>query len=269
MRTSAIEECGVIPVYEGYNVAHNNENWDLYFVKSGKVEISLKNGIFVLSAGDMLLRREGTALLGVEISADGECLDFYAEKDVFESICENYVTGLYFKLLNDDRTAVVKLTPIEFSSLLNLCSLYKNGILNVDALKNNAAQAKSFFLRFLEKYVFLQPVSAKSTCPSVILRFIEDSHKAENYGKTLSEIVNSGEYCIDHFTRLFKKHVGVTPLQYVNSVKLTEAKKLLKGTDLPLREIASELGFESESYFHRLFSKTFGITPKKYRICVF
>ena len=47
----------------------------------------------------MLLTRDGTALLGVEISADGECLDFYAEKDVFESICENLIIQLIWLIV--------------------------------------------------------------------------------------------------------------------------------------------------------------------------
>ena len=56
-----------------------------------------------------------------------------------------------------------------------------------------------------------------------------------------------------HITREFKKHYGITPMQYINSAKIERAKLLLKDTSLNIGEIAERVGFESLPCFSRIF----------------
>ena len=57
-----------------------------------------------------------------------------------------------------------------------------------------------------------------------------------------------------HFYRIFKQHTGLTPYQYHMQVRLTRAQGLLRTTDLPIKEIARALGFESVFHFTSTFS---------------
>lgn len=66
--------------------------------------------------------------------------------------------------------------------------------------------------------------------------------------------------------RRFKKTTGVGLEAYLQNLRLSEARKLLKTGSLPISQIAQSCGFKSGSYFIRLFHKKFGITPQKYRI---
>lgn len=70
---------------------------------------------------------------------------------------------------------------------------------------------------------------------------------------------------VDHFIRLFKKEVGVTPLQYINQKKMEKAQLMLVTETVLVKDIAYLLGFNDYSYFIRLFKKIVGITPKQYR----
>lgn len=63
----------------------------------------------------------------------------------------------------------------------------------------------------------------------------------------------------------FKKQVGTSPLQYFLKLKIEKAKELLLSTTQTQKEIAIELGFESDFYFNRLFKEKSGMTPKAYR----
>lgn len=63
----------------------------------------------------------------------------------------------------------------------------------------------------------------------------------------------------------FKKQTGVSPLQYFLSLKIERAKELLLATNKTQKEIAFELGFESDFYFNRIFKKKTGISPGKFR----
>lgn len=66
-------------------------------------------------------------------------------------------------------------------------------------------------------------------------------------------------------SRLLKRAPGVSPLQYVQTVRIDLAKKLLRESDLPLTDIALELGFSSQSHFTTVFRSLTGHTPKTFR----
>jgi AraC family transcriptional regulator len=69
----------------------------------------------------------------------------------------------------------------------------------------------------------------------------------------------------DHFTRAFKKAIGLTPLDYINLKRVEKAQLLLVTTNLPMKEILIKTGFNSASYFNRIFKSTTGSTPMAYR----
>ena len=64
---------------------------------------------------------------------------------------------------------------------------------------------------------------------------------------------------------LFRKEQGQGISAYLLQRRLITAKKLLKTTDLSIKEIARKVGFNDYNYFSRVFKKTFGRSPRKYR----
>jgi AraC-like DNA-binding protein len=67
------------------------------------------------------------------------------------------------------------------------------------------------------------------------------------------------------FRRMFKNYTGLSPRQYCLQLKIIRAKELLQSTELSVKEISYELGFESIHYFSRIFKKKTGINPTKFR----
>ncbi|MFR9239836.1 MAG: response regulator [Clostridium baratii] len=94
------------------------------------------------------------------------------------------------------------------------------------------------------------------------LEYIED-HVEENIN--LDSIANICNLSSCYFSKLFKKEVGVNFKTYINNKKLNKAKEMLKNTDIPILNIALDLGFDDCGYFIRVFKKSEGVTPKKYR----
>ena len=68
-----------------------------------------------------------------------------------------------------------------------------------------------------------------------------------------------------HFRRLFEQFFQVPPGAFLLAARLEKAAALLSGSDLRVREIAGECGFEDEFYFSRIFKKYRQLSPKKYR----
>jgi len=72
-------------------------------------------------------------------------------------------------------------------------------------------------------------------------------------------------YSYAYLYRLFKKAYGVSPISYINSIRIERAKFMLQDTVLKISQIARKLGFESHEYFARLFRKSVGLSPSEYR----
>ncbi|MGJ7030082.1 helix-turn-helix domain-containing protein [Niabella hirudinis] len=69
----------------------------------------------------------------------------------------------------------------------------------------------------------------------------------------------------DHFIRLFKKEMGITPNKYIIQKKIERAQLLLLIRPVPVKELAYSLGFDNIPYFNRLFKHQTGNTPGSYR----
>lgn len=65
--------------------------------------------------------------------------------------------------------------------------------------------------------------------------------------------------------KLFKRFCGWSIVDYLNGVRTTVARNLLKQTNDSSRKIAQTVGYQSASYFNRQFKKMFGVTPSDYR----
>lgn len=72
-----------------------------------------------------------------------------------------------------------------------------------------------------------------------------------------------------YLSRLFKKEIGCSVSEYIQTCKIETAKNMLAYSDYPLAQIANTLAFPSQSYFTEIFKKRTGITPAKYRALYF
>jgi AraC-like DNA-binding protein len=81
--------------------------------------------------------------------------------------------------------------------------------------------------------------------------------------KELADMCNVSEA---YFRRLFKLLVGVSPRQYVLTLRIQKAKQMLSEGRERVQTIADECGFESGAHFSRTFKKHVGMTPAEYRI---
>lgn len=96
----------------------------------------------------------------------------------------------------------------------------------------------------------------------LVLNYIHDNYSNNISINTLANICDYSEY---HFMRFFKKHIGMTCIQYINNYRLEKASLLLNSTSKPIMDISLEVGFDNLSYFNKLFKNKYNLTPKEFR----
>ncbi|MGN7469166.1 helix-turn-helix domain-containing protein [Brevibacillus sp. SAFN-007a] len=84
-----------------------------------------------------------------------------------------------------------------------------------------------------------------------------------NYASSLSltDLANQAGLTPRYYTEVFKKNVGKSPIEYVTSYRIDQAKKLLRESKKRLREVAHLVGYEDEFYFSRRFKQKVGVSP--------
>lgn len=82
---------------------------------------------------------------------------------------------------------------------------------------------------------------------------------------TLSSLAQNLRMSKYHFSRFFRKHIGMSPMKYVNAARIRRAKELLNRDDLRISEIAHMVGYDDLSAFLRNFKKSMGTTPTEFR----
>lgn len=82
---------------------------------------------------------------------------------------------------------------------------------------------------------------------------------------TVDSLANIACFSKDHFAKVFKSILGLSPIDYVIKKRIERAQFLLVTTDLSHNEIIEQTGFKSISYFSRIFKKNTGYSPEKYR----
>ncbi|OCX52730.1 hypothetical protein BEL04_12755 [Mucilaginibacter sp. PPCGB 2223] len=88
-----------------------------------------------------------------------------------------------------------------------------------------------------------------------------------NIGRNLSidQLATQQKLSVSHYSRLFYKKEGLSPVRYFNRLKIQRSCQMLYFTDRSIKEICAELGFTDPYYFSRLFKKLMGISPAQYK----
>ena len=96
-----------------------------------------------------------------------------------------------------------------------------------------------------------------------ILRYIEENYR----DGSLQEISSILHYQHPTLSRLLSRRMHKSFTELMQEKRLSQAAWLLLNTNKRVDEIARLVGYENMSYFHKLFSKSYGKSPKNYRDC--
>lgn len=244
---------------------HWHESIELLFILSGKVKLSLGSFVYELKAEDIIVINsneihstsslEDNLILALQIPVEylkahievDDSIRFHCNSFLFSENQQsrfNQIRTLLAKMLwtssKNERGQELKLQSL-LLELLHL--LYRN--FSLETSEPNLKSSEKYFDRL-----------------SRILSYIN-----ENYSQdiSLNSLAKQEYLSVSYLSKFFKKYVGTTFLDYVNSIRLEHAVKDLLYTDYPISQIVLQNGFPNEISFLNLFKKVYSDTPGQYR----
>ncbi|HML71260.1 MAG TPA: AraC family transcriptional regulator [Macellibacteroides fermentans] len=80
---------------------------------------------------------------------------------------------------------------------------------------------------------------------------------------TMEEVAQHAGIGVRYLRKLFSHHLNISPLDYLNQIRINKSIDLLKNTELSIKEVCFTCGFKSPQYFSRVFKQQMGISPKE------
>ena len=95
-----------------------------------------------------------------------------------------------------------------------------------------------------------------------VLSYVEEHYKSGE----LTELAEELHFDIYWLSKEIRKRTGKTYTDLVQAKRLSQAAYLLRTTAMNVMDISMAVGYDNISYFHRIFQKKYGMTPRRYRI---
>lgn len=161
--------------------------------------------------------------------------------------------------------------PNEYSRLQDRFDLFEEiyQCFSMGYIKEYMIYASLSLYRFLSSFIYLEPFRhinvigrKESSFSTKVIHYMQENIQ---HNITLEEFANNFKYSPSHFSTLFQKETGVSPINYFIRLKIQKACQYIELTDMRISEISVQLGFEEPAYFSRLFSKIMGVSPSVYR----
>src|SRR5687767_13866892 len=98
-----------------------------------------------------------------------------------------------------------------------------------------------------------------------VLRVIDYIEGNPDKKLAMNELAMTMNISASRLRHLFSVQMGISPQQYLITIRMEYAKHLIENTTLNVKEVMARVGVSDESHFVRDFEKAFGLTPGRYR----
>lgn len=122
-----------------------------------------------------------------------------------------------------------------------------------------------FLVRWLVDIVTVTPSAAPVELPQWMADLLDYIDANVELPVSVADLARVAGKSTEHVARCFRSHLGTTPSQAINAARLRRAALLLAYTNRSVLDICFSLGYNSASYFYRLFGREYAMPPHQYR----
>lgn len=247
---------------------HWHSEFELNFIREGSAEFICGEEKFTSAAGDIIITLPNVLHSIYPCANTRQVYDTLVfSSEIFgSSDSDRYINECIKPLINGSMRIKTHITPKHHyypelaMSAENIFSSAKGDSPRLDMLMRSELIRIFWLLETEAEYVCELCVTGSIIRPA--LEYISEHFNEPITIKQLSESVHLSE---SYFMEQFRKHVGVSAVEYISHFRIDMACKAIIGTKKNVLEIAFDCGFRNISNFNRQFRKITGCSPTEYR----
>ncbi|MEG1014934.1 MAG: AraC family transcriptional regulator [Clostridia bacterium] len=243
---------------------HTHDYYELTLVQSGSCIHHVNNQCVPLHIASLSLIRPSDTHYYEPKTASFQLINVIIPQPTIVSMFEYLGTGFEAGRLLD-----IPLPPVINISMQNfrtVCDSLRNLILYKTLL---GTRADAFFHMTLMNIITTSfPITLVHThtqAPIWLQWLVLEMSKKENYIEGISAMTRLADKTQEHICRSCRKHLGMSPTQIINDMRLRQAARMLVETDDSIIDISIEAGFNNLSHFYHVFQSTYQMSPKHFR----
>ncbi len=235
---------------------HSHDFYEVFWVQNGTVRHHLPRGATTLAEGDLICMSPGQA----------HGLQGKGEAAMVAMIClhPDVVRGLVKRFPDLRDVAFRKDGPARFHRDVRALATLNQAAIALERSARDALSTTAFLLPLLSGLM-----ADHGGLPTGLPVWLADACRAARdpavFRDGAAGLVALTGKAHPHVSRTMRQHLGQTPSDYINALRMDYAARALVTDTEPLAEIAESCGIPNLSHFHKLFRAQFQMTPLKYR----
>ncbi|EOU1465110.1 AraC family transcriptional regulator [Clostridium perfringens] len=254
-----VDECGIEQGIPGLGYKYEVlKNAVIHYVTKGYGTFNFNGKVYNLKQGDIFILLKG---MKVEyVASIDDPWEYYwigfSGSNANEYLNRTSITNSY--VANCEKNS--KIPQI----ILNMCEISKT--YNPSSSDDILLLKELYSLLYTLIEEFPKPFDYKDkelhTYIQDALNFINSNYMNSITVQEIADYVNLSR---SYLYKMFIKNLGISPQRYLINLRMYKATLLLKGTKLPIGEVASRVGYSDSLLFSKTFSKHFSMSPLNYR----
>lgn len=244
---------------------HYHDFYEIFLITEGSLYHFINGKSELLEAGSLcFIRPADVHYYGNDRSQPCELLNLAFPSRTADAMFQYLGDGLESDLLLG-----ADMPPCKVISSYNV-ELIKDKLQQITVIpgvhkKQIKAEVRALLADIFISYFSNRPESAPSSMPNWLEDLVHDMKLKDNFAQGLPKLYELSGKSPEHLTRMMKKHLGKTPTEWINEIRLEYAANLLSHSDESIVTISLEAGFENLSHFYHRFKKRFHSTPATFR----
>ena len=261
---------------EYVDVVELHDFWEIVYIESGEAIAMADDREVPLLPGDVIFHKPGEvhsikSANGTTAKAFFIC--FHSTNKaakIFESLkisLESEQKKMIYRLYDEARKIYLSRKKYYHSVIFSSSALSPNAPTGAQQLfKIHLEEFLISVIQLVEKRANVITYESKEQLEELIYQKMVEKITESVYSVvSVEEVCSEFNYGKTYLSQLFKRHSGLSIMQYYNELKVKEAKKLIKDGKLTMSKISEQLGFNNQYYFSRVFKKVVGISPSDYK----
>lgn len=243
---------------------HSHDYYEVFLVSKGTVPHMVKGVIQNLPEGSLVFIRPDDVHTHMFNDPESSIINLTFTRETTKALF-NYLfdKAKYNEMLFCDMPPMVFLDKLGRKKLISqLNELNTENWQDKNALK---IRMRAILVNIFSYFASSLPETESSGIPIWLTELTNKMTKPENFILGTKQMMLLSNKSREHLSRSFKKYYGVTITDYINGLRVNYASNLLINTNIPILDICFNCGFQSASYFYRIFKEKNGVTPNIFR----